>query len=309
VSPDLCWWLHDPWNSLAPNDLLSVVTSRGQAPAPAGALGACEARGGPPLLLIGSRCEPVPRNAWATPAQNRSPSPRDRGALWDGRAGHLHLKPSARWELSRLQAAPEGDQELPRERHNPDLPAARPALAQPGLLPLRERALGLTAHPAPGTREGQGPPIALPGLRHPEFPGSLSTLLGWRRQARSRSPRLWRRHSAPREQCPHQEPGTLDPKPAERGHLAALLQPPLFTGAPRRSPLGLQAPDVLREPLDLLPLPLQASAPSRGQRRPVPLADLFALGLPIAWPRHASGAAGSGSAADAVGSRLYTETV
>jgi hypothetical protein len=29
VSPDLCWWLRDPWSSLAPNDLLSVVTSRG----------------------------------------------------------------------------------------------------------------------------------------------------------------------------------------------------------------------------------------------------------------------------------------
>src|SRR5262245_53209345 len=68
ISPDLCWWLHDPWSSLAPNDLLSVVTAQGHAPDPAGALGACEARAGPPLLIIGSRCEPVPPNEWSIPA-------------------------------------------------------------------------------------------------------------------------------------------------------------------------------------------------------------------------------------------------
>src|SRR5262245_4843870 len=68
VSPDLGWWLHDPWSSLAPNDLLSVVTARGHAPDLACARGACEARGGPPLLIIGSRCEPVPPNEWSIPA-------------------------------------------------------------------------------------------------------------------------------------------------------------------------------------------------------------------------------------------------
>src|SRR5262245_46985808 len=41
VSLDLCWWLRDPWSSLAPNDLLSVVTSLGHTPDPACALGAC----------------------------------------------------------------------------------------------------------------------------------------------------------------------------------------------------------------------------------------------------------------------------
>lgn len=110
VSPDLCWWLPDPWSSLAPNDLLSVLTSLGQAPDPACALGACEARGGQPLLIIGSHCEPVPRNELSTPAQNRSPSPRDLCALWDDLAGHLHLEHRACWELSRLQEAPECDQ-------------------------------------------------------------------------------------------------------------------------------------------------------------------------------------------------------
>ena len=67
VSRALGWWRRDPWSSLAPNDLRSVVTALGHAPDPAGALGACAARGGPPLLL-GSLCEPVPRNELPTPA-------------------------------------------------------------------------------------------------------------------------------------------------------------------------------------------------------------------------------------------------
>src|SRR4029453_4499153 len=36
---DVGWWLRDPWGSQAPNDLLSVLPSLGQAPDPACALG------------------------------------------------------------------------------------------------------------------------------------------------------------------------------------------------------------------------------------------------------------------------------
>ena len=110
VSPDLCWWLRDPWSSLAPNDLLSVLTSLGQAPDPACALGACEARSGQPLLIIGSPCEPVPRNELPTPAQNPCLAPRDLLALWYALAGHLCLEHCSCWDLPRLQEAPERDE-------------------------------------------------------------------------------------------------------------------------------------------------------------------------------------------------------
>jgi hypothetical protein len=52
-SPALGWWLPKPWSSLAPHDLLSVVTSLGYTPDPACALEAGEARGWttPPLSL------------------------------------------------------------------------------------------------------------------------------------------------------------------------------------------------------------------------------------------------------------------
>jgi hypothetical protein len=76
-----CWWLPDPWGSLAPHDLLSVLISRDQAPNPACALGACEARGGQPLLIIGSPCEPVPRNEFPTPTHHGRTCPTDLRAL------------------------------------------------------------------------------------------------------------------------------------------------------------------------------------------------------------------------------------
>jgi len=81
VSPHMCWWLRDPWSSLAPNDLLSVLTSLGQAPDPACALSASEASGGQPLLIISSRCEPVTRNELPRPASTCLCSPGDRLAL------------------------------------------------------------------------------------------------------------------------------------------------------------------------------------------------------------------------------------
>src|SRR5262249_31907815 len=149
--------------------------------------------------------------AWSTPAQNRSPAPRDLGARWDGLAGHRHLAHSARWERARLQEAPQSAQELPRQRHTPALPPARTPLTTPGLIPRRERALGLQAHPAPRHLAGPGPPIALPGLRQPALPASLATLGGRRRQARSRPPLLGRLQSSPRKQCHHPAPGTLAP--------------------------------------------------------------------------------------------------
>jgi hypothetical protein len=78
---DVCWWLRDPWGSQAPNDLLSVLPSLGQAPDPACALGAYEALAGQPLLIIGSSCEPVPRNELPIPAQDLRTCPTDLRAL------------------------------------------------------------------------------------------------------------------------------------------------------------------------------------------------------------------------------------
>ena len=63
------WELRDAWGFWAPNDLLSVVTSRGHAPDPACALSAWEASGGQPLLIIGAPCEPVPHNELPSPAK------------------------------------------------------------------------------------------------------------------------------------------------------------------------------------------------------------------------------------------------
>jgi hypothetical protein len=107
---DVCWWLPDPWGSLAPHDLLSVLTSLGQAPDPACALGACEAQGGQPLLIIGAPCEPVPRNELPTPAQDLHTCPTDLCALEPALDVWLGLQDRTRWQHPCVQEAPEDDQ-------------------------------------------------------------------------------------------------------------------------------------------------------------------------------------------------------
>jgi hypothetical protein len=102
VSPALCWWRRDPWSSLAPNALLSVVTALGHTPDPAGALGACEARGGQPLLRSGARYAPVPHNPCL--------APRDLLALWDALARPRCVAHCACRAFSRLPEAPGGTQ-------------------------------------------------------------------------------------------------------------------------------------------------------------------------------------------------------
>jgi len=203
VSPIMCWWRRDPWSSLAPNDLLSVLTSLGQAPAPACALGACAAWSGPPLLIIGSPCAPVPRNELPTPAQNPCLAPWDLLALWYALAGHLCLEHCACRELPRLQEAPERDQSLPGERHHPNFPEARPALPTPGLIPWRQRALRLQADPAPRNLSSHRPPITIPGLGHPQFPAALATLGGCWREPGSRADVLGRLHVPPGKEFHH----------------------------------------------------------------------------------------------------------
>jgi len=81
-----------------------------RTPDPACALGACEASGGSPLLIIGSLCEPVPRNECPTPAQNCLSCPQDLLALWGGLDGRLSLENRSHWEVPGLQKAPECDQ-------------------------------------------------------------------------------------------------------------------------------------------------------------------------------------------------------
>ena len=53
-----------------------------------------------------------------------------------------------------FDVAPECDEQLPCQRHDPDLPSARSAAGEALLVPLRERTLGLVAEPSPGDLDG-----------------------------------------------------------------------------------------------------------------------------------------------------------
>jgi hypothetical protein len=96
-----------------------------------------------------------------------------------------------------MQAAPERDQQLPGECHNPNLPEARTPSPKPRLIPLRPCALGLKPHPAPRNLHSHRPHVAIASLRDPEFPGSLATLVRRRREAGERPDLLGRLSVAP----------------------------------------------------------------------------------------------------------------
>src|SRR5688500_15283117 len=66
-----------------------------------------------------------------------------------------------------LEIAPEGDQELPRQRHDADLARATRARPELLLVPLGERALGLVAEPRPRRVDRQRAHPAIAGLRDP----------------------------------------------------------------------------------------------------------------------------------------------
>ena len=226
VSPDMGWWLRDPWSSLAPHDLLSVLPSLGQAPDPAGALGACEARRGPPLLLLGSPCEPVPRNEWPTPAHNPCLAPRDLFALW-------MLSP----DISALRTAPVGSSPVFRKRQS----AMSHCRASATIPIVRRRALPcphLLCYHGVSVLSGckRTPPHAISTaiVRIEPFPALVipSSRDGSRHFGRaagvrpgSRTALLWRLQVPPGKTCHHKYPRPMHPNAA-----------PVTTGGPAPSP-------------------------------------------------------------------------
>ena len=289
VSPDLCWWRRDPWSSLAPHALLSVGTSRGHPPDPAGALGACAARGGPPLLRSGAPGAPVPRHAWPTPAPNRGPASRDLRVLWDALAGPRGCAPGACRQCPRLQEAPAGDPSRPGQRDPADRPEAGPARPTPGLLPRRPPALRRQADPAPRPRDGPRPPRAMAGLGHPPCPAALATLGRWWRAPGARAALRGRLQVPPGTACPHQAPGTLHPEAAHGRPWTDLRHDRLLTRAERRAACARARRARCRQAAPLRPRALQAGPHGGGQQRAVLLGPRLARGLdlPVARPPHA----------------------
>src|SRR3990170_8998918 len=133
----------------ASNDLLSVLTTPGQAPHPVFAL----------------RCLP--------PCE---------------RFDALRLQYGSFRDHPVLQEPPQLNQQLPRQGHDAHLPRARPTAPEAHLIPAAQPAPGLVPQPAPRHLDGDRPDVPAPRLADPLLPARAPALVGRRDEARGRPP-------------------------------------------------------------------------------------------------------------------------
>src|SRR5207245_11202467 len=81
-----------------------------------------------------------------------------------------------------LEEAPQRDQQLPGEGHDPHLPGAGPAAAEARLIPSAQAAARLIPQPAPGQLDGDRTDVPTPRLADPWLPALVATLALRRRE-------------------------------------------------------------------------------------------------------------------------------
>src|SRR5262249_15327754 len=169
-----------------------------------------------------------------------------------------------------FEEAPQLDQQLPGEGHDPHLTGAWPAAAEPRLKPAAQVAPRLIAQPGPGHLDGNGPDVAIPRLANPLFPAAVATLVRGGREARRR-PELF----AVAEPSPPEELVHIDPRAARPDCAQAEQLPHLIDGRPpavrdRALALALPLADLRVQESRVLPVPAQPGVQRRRHGRAVP---------------------------------------
>src|SRR6266550_853257 len=118
-----------------------------------------------------------------------------------------------------LEEAPQLDQQLPGEGHDPHLAGSGPAAAEPRLIPAAQAAPRLIPQPAPGHLDGDRPDVPTPRLADPLFPMSVATLVRRRREPRRRPDLLAGAEPSPPEELVHIDPRAGGPDRAQAEQL------------------------------------------------------------------------------------------
>src|SRR5262245_20974773 len=113
-----------------------------------------------------------------------------------GRRGRLRVPPCRRIhpqppilllgpfrQLPPVQVTPQGDQQLPRQGHDPHFPGPLVPRAEAALVPLAQRTPGLPAQPQPRQLHDQATHVLVARLADPLLPLTLAAVVGCRRQA------------------------------------------------------------------------------------------------------------------------------
>ena len=88
--------------------------------------------------------------------------------------------------FSRLQIAPQRDQQFARQRYDPNSTHPLAPGGKAAVEPLTERAVGLVAQPQSADFDQQRPHTPVPRFADPLFKGAVSTVVGHRGQPHQR---------------------------------------------------------------------------------------------------------------------------
>src|SRR5947199_6786585 len=125
-----------------------------------------------------------------------------------------------------LEEAPQLDQQLPGEGHDPHLTGSCPTAAEARLIPSAQAAARLIPQPAPGRLDGDRPDMPTSRLADPLFPALVATLVRRRREPRRRPDLLAVPEPAPPEELVH-----IDRR-ASRPDCSQPEQPPAVADGP-----------------------------------------------------------------------------
>src|SRR6516165_2454186 len=126
---------------------------------------------------------------------------------------HRRFQDSPLREDPCLYEAPERDQELTGEGHNPELAQPGTARPKPALIPLREGTVRLEATPGPGDLNRHRPDMPIARFGDPQFTARLPTLRGCRGQASQRAHLLGRLEVPPGKKFHDIQPGAIHANP------------------------------------------------------------------------------------------------
>src|SRR5882724_682054 len=123
-----------------------------------------------------------------------------------------------------LEEAPQRDQQLPGEGHDPHLAGSGPAAAEPRLIPLAQAAARLIPQPAPGRLDGDRPDVPTPRLADPLFPALGATLVRRWRESGRRPDLLAVLEPSPPEELVHIDPRAGGPDRAQAEQLPDFVE-------------------------------------------------------------------------------------
>jgi hypothetical protein len=186
------------------------------------------------------------------------------------RASPLGAHQSSFRKDSGFQIVPERDEQLPRERHDPDLPHATVAFPKLPLVPPRQRAPRLKAQPRSRglNRERADPPV--PRFRDPLLVLEIATLVVRVGQAGETTDLATIPELAPGEEFHHVQPGAVDAHAAELVELPDPSNRRIVRRLQQGAALLLKGADALRVAEHRLPLALEATTQERRERAAIP---------------------------------------